>query len=103
MSSGWASAYFFCPSRLPPRMLLALNVFQSSGDFFSRMTKHSRAEAEASARECLVIREKKSPDDWQTFNAKSILGGSLLGQKKYAEAQPLLISGYEGMKQDRKN
>jgi len=28
-----------------------------------------------------------------------MLGGSLLGQKKYAEAEPLLLSGYEGMKQ----
>ena len=25
-------------------------------------------------------------------------GDSLLGQKKYAEAEPLLLSGYEGMK-----
>jgi hypothetical protein len=28
-----------------------------------------------------------------------MLGGSLLGQKKYAEAEPLLLSGYEGMMQ----
>ena len=28
-----------------------------------------------------------------------MLGGSLLGQKKYTEAEPLLVSGYEGMKQ----
>ena len=28
-----------------------------------------------------------------------MLGGSLLGQKKFAEAEPLLLSGYEGMKQ----
>ena len=26
-------------------------------------------------------------------------GGTLLGQKKYAEAEPLLLSGYEGIKQ----
>ena len=28
-----------------------------------------------------------------------MLGDSLLGQKKYTEAEPLLVSGYEGMKQ----
>ncbi len=28
-----------------------------------------------------------------------MLGGALLGQKKYADAEPLLLSGYEGMKQ----
>jgi hypothetical protein len=27
-----------------------------------------------------------------------MLGGALLGQKKYAEAEPLLLKGYEGMK-----
>jgi tetratricopeptide (TPR) repeat protein len=57
------------------------------------------AEAEPLARECLAIREKKLPDDWLTFNAQSMLGDSLLGQKRYAEAEPLLLSGYEGMKQ----
>jgi serine/threonine protein kinase len=57
------------------------------------------AESEPLARECLVLREKQIPDDWSTFNARSMLGGSLLGQKKYADAEPLLLSGYEGMKQ----
>jgi len=57
------------------------------------------AEAEALARECLALREKQIPDDWRTFNTRSALGGSLLGQKNYAEAEPLLLSGYEGMKQ----
>ena len=28
----------------------------------------------------------------------SLLGGALLGQKKLAEAEPLLLKGYEGMK-----
>jgi tetratricopeptide (TPR) repeat protein len=57
------------------------------------------AEAEPLGRECLALREKIIPDDWRTFNARSMLGGSLLGQKKYAEAEPLLLSGYEGLKQ----
>src|SRR5262249_17937698 len=34
-----------------------------------------------------------------TFNAKSLLGGALLGQKKYADAERLLLAGYEQMKQ----
>ena len=56
-------------------------------------------EAEPVARECLALREKLIPDVWRTFNAQSMLGGSLLGQKKYAEAEPLLLSGYEGIKE----
>jgi tetratricopeptide (TPR) repeat protein len=57
------------------------------------------SEAEPTARECLTIYEKRLPDDWRTFNARSMLSGSLLGQKKYAEAEPLVLSGYEGLKQ----
>ncbi len=55
--------------------------------------------AEPLARDCLAIREKKLPDDWRTFNTRSMVGGCLLGQKKYAAAEPLLLSGYEGLKQ----
>ena len=29
----------------------------------------------------------------------SILGSSLAGQKKFTEAEPLLVSGYEGLRQ----
>jgi hypothetical protein len=70
--------------------------------------------AEVYSRECLQIREKALPDHWLLFNAKSSLGGALLGQaiaelttdresalKKLADAEPLLVSGYEGMKERR--
>jgi hypothetical protein len=59
-------------------------------------------DAESSFRECLEIRERAEPDLWSTFNARSLLGGSLLGQKKYQDAEPLLLAGYEGMKQREK-
>jgi WD40 repeat protein/serine/threonine protein kinase len=61
------------------------------------LKQYKYANAEPLLRECLRIREH-DPDDWETFNTKSLLGGSLLGQKKYAEAEPLLLAGYEGMK-----
>jgi hypothetical protein len=54
--------------------------------------------AEPILRESLAIREKGQPEEWSTFNTRSLLGGCLLGQKKYAEAEPLILSGYEGMK-----
>jgi eukaryotic-like serine/threonine-protein kinase len=57
------------------------------------------SEAESLLRECLTIHEKMEPEAWTTFNTKSMLGGALLGQKKHAEAEPLLLAGYEGMKQ----
>ncbi len=55
-------------------------------------------EAETILREILTIRETKAPDDWSTFNTKSMLGGALHGQKQYAAAELLLRAGYEGMK-----
>ena len=33
------------------------------------------AEAQPLARECLALREKLIPDEWVTFNARSMLGG----------------------------
>ena len=56
------------------------------------------SDAERFSRESLDIREKISPTSWLTFSAKSQLGEALCGQKKYDEAEPLLLSGYEGMK-----
>jgi len=56
-------------------------------------------EAESFARACLAMRETQLGDHWLVFNSRSMLGGSLLGQKKYADAEPFLISAYEGMKQ----
>jgi hypothetical protein len=56
-------------------------------------------DAEPVLREALAVLEKKLPRDSQTFNARSLVGGALAGQKKFAEAEPLLVSGYESMKQ----
>jgi eukaryotic-like serine/threonine-protein kinase len=69
--------------------LLALNLLQQK----------KYADSEPIARECLAIRVKKEPDAWTTYNARSLLGGAFLGQTKYADAEPLLLAGYEGMKQ----
>jgi len=54
-------------------------------------------DGEALARQNLEFNEKKQPDNWQRFRAESLLGASLAGQKKYTEAEPLLLEGYEGM------
>jgi hypothetical protein len=49
-------------------------------------------------RECLAIREKALPDDWSRFDAMSMLGGAVLGQRRHAEAEGLAVRGYEGLK-----
>src|SRR5262249_15314302 len=35
---------------------------------------------------------------WLKFYTQSLLGASLAGQRKYAEAEPWLLAGYEGLK-----
>ena len=59
-----------------------------------------------------LIREESQPDQWTTFNTKSMLGAALRGQARqllatdvaaatarFTEAESLLIQGYEGMRQ----
>ncbi|HLN27317.1 MAG TPA: tetratricopeptide repeat protein [Gemmataceae bacterium] len=70
-------------------LLLGLNLLQQK----------NWTDAEAMLRICLAIREKKEADAWTTFHTKSVLGSALVGQKKYADAESLLLAGYEGMKQ----
>jgi hypothetical protein len=54
--------------------------------------------AEPLLREAVANVEKAAPDDWNRYNALSLLGWSLLGQRRYAEAQPVLIAAYEELK-----
>ena len=56
------------------------------------------ADAEPILRECVDISAQKEADAWTLFSARSLLGGSLLAQKKYQEAESLLKDGYAGMK-----
>jgi tetratricopeptide (TPR) repeat protein len=57
------------------------------------------ARAESLLREALASHEKTNTNTWVRYNCQSLLGASLTGQKKYAEAEPLLLSGYDGMQQ----
>jgi serine/threonine protein kinase/tetratricopeptide (TPR) repeat protein len=60
-------------------------------------------EAATRLREGLKLLETVKPAPWKQFARRSLLGGSLLGQKKYAEAELLLLAGYEGMKAHEQN
>lgn len=44
------------------------------------------------------ICEEDPPSSYNRFDSQNLLGASLLGQAKYAEAEPLLRAGYEGIK-----
>jgi tetratricopeptide (TPR) repeat protein len=64
---------------------------------FAYLSQGKFAESEPLAREAAEFDRKKQPDEWIRFRAESLLGASLAGQTKYAEAEPLLIEGYQGM------
>jgi serine/threonine protein kinase len=81
---------------LPADGLALADTLDNLGDCLLRAGK--AAEAEPPLRESLGIREKQEPDDWRTFNTRSLLGDCLLGQKKYSDSEPLLLSGYNELK-----
>ncbi|WP_221031496.1 serine/threonine-protein kinase [Actomonas aquatica] len=55
------------------------------------------AEAEQLWSELKAQQEAEAPDEWRTFEAHSGLGAAWVGQGRLAEAEPWLISGYEGL------
>ena len=54
-------------------------------------------EAEPLLRECLDIRHNKDPNGWLQFVTMSCLGVSLVGQRRFDEAELLLLGGYDGL------
>ena len=74
------------------------DTIDSAGDLaLAYISQREFSKAEPLAREANDFFGEKQPQDWQRFRAESLLGASLAGQKKYAEAEPLLVEGYQGM------
>jgi eukaryotic-like serine/threonine-protein kinase len=63
------------------------------------LMQHDFVRAETVCREYLTILEEKSPDDWRRYYGQALLGASLAGQKRYVEAEPLLVHGHQGIGQ----
>jgi serine/threonine protein kinase len=75
-----------------PRRLASLNDLA-----LLYLDQGKNSQAETLLREEVTSHEKAKTDTWVRYNCLSLLGTSLAGQKKYVEAEPLLLSGYEGM------
>jgi tetratricopeptide (TPR) repeat protein len=78
-----------------PEHLGTLNTMRVLGGIYC--DEGSFAQAEALLREALKGFLKARPDFWARFDIESTLGASLSGQRKFAEAEPLLLSGHEGL------
>ncbi len=61
------------------------------------LEQHNYAEAEALLRDALRVEDKARPDDWRTYQTRSLLGACITGLGRFAEAEPLEISGYQGL------
>jgi eukaryotic-like serine/threonine-protein kinase len=55
------------------------------------------AQAEPLSLETLRRYEKDRPENWRRYKAESLRGDTLAGQKRFAEAEPLLMTGYQGL------
>jgi serine/threonine protein kinase/tetratricopeptide (TPR) repeat protein len=55
------------------------------------LQQHRDAEAEQPLRQSLAIVQKHQPQAFWRFHTESLLGAALAGQKKYADAEPLLL------------
>jgi eukaryotic-like serine/threonine-protein kinase len=62
-----------------------------------RLDQGKYSESESLLRECLETQKQTMTDDYRLYWTQSLLGASLAGQRRYAEAEPLLVSGFEGM------
>jgi hypothetical protein len=92
----WREALNGYRTTLGPEHSTTLGIMSRLALNLSNQKKFS--ESESIMRECILIHEKRQPDEWPSFNTKAQLGVILMAQKKYAEAEPLLLSGLEGMR-----
>jgi serine/threonine protein kinase len=60
------------------------------------LLQERHGDAERIAREAIAIDQL---EQYRRFYWMSVLGAALLGQKKYADAEPLLLQGYGGIRQ----
>ncbi len=83
-----------------PRWDLLSSAFWNLTDALLRQKKWS--DAELVAREFLTQCRKRQPDSIMCFSAQCQLGQALVNLERFAEAEPLLIQGYHGIEERRK-
>jgi hypothetical protein len=64
---------------------------------FLYLSQREYAKAERLAVTALDAYKNATTDTWHRYESEAILGASLAGQNKYADGEPMLLSGYAGM------
>jgi non-specific serine/threonine protein kinase/serine/threonine-protein kinase len=62
---------------------------------------HEYRQAEVQLRIALDSIKRLQPDSWKRYNLESMLGGALMGEHNFAAAEPLVLSGYSGLKNQK--
>jgi tetratricopeptide (TPR) repeat protein/predicted Ser/Thr protein kinase len=62
-----------------------------------RLEQRRYREAESLLRDALTGFEKAGSENWLRYQTSVLLGASLVAQRRYADAEPFLVSGYQGM------
>ncbi len=64
-----------------------------------RIQQHEFREAETELRAACDAFATAKLQVWQRYSCSAMLGAALVAQKRYGEAEPLLLAGYRGMKE----
>jgi len=72
-----------------------LDIMQGLGLLY--LKQHEYAQAAETLRKALTGYQKILSNTWRTHDTESMLGAALAAQKKYSDAEELLLSGYQGM------
>ena len=90
---------FACPPSIPPSGAQRASRVGRRVDGLQMPSRTKFAGAETLAREALTNWEKTRPDSWRRYHSEALLGAILAGQRRYSEAEALLISGVQGLQQ----
>ncbi len=93
----YASALEARRRALGPEHPQTVNTLVAVGQI--RLLEQKHDAAERVLREAFAGYEKAHLDGWERYQCQSLLGASLAGQKRWPEAEPLLLSGYDGLQQ----
>jgi serine/threonine protein kinase len=62
-----------------------------------RLQQQKYREAESLLRDAVTGYEKAGSESWLRYQTSVLLGASLVAQRRYGDAEPFLVSGYQGM------
>lgn len=76
-----------------------IDALASLGELHLRQRRYT--EAEPMLRQALAAMDKTAPQNWKRFYLQGLLGAALSGQTHFVDAEPLLLSSYDGLQRQK--